>query len=262
MPGRRSPEEEWLNEPEREGFPEDETRSPFEGDIPPWGQQGYEGVFPMAGKVFYVTAYIGARPEKLSRSPSEIPSPSPSPALGGALPVRDVGMSPGLSFGTDYMFWPFAAIPVRHEDLEKTGQIVDYLAALIAELGVFGKILFEKTYPSSNEVRLENGRWFPVEFEQAREYGGVLFVNAYNVNRLYGGAEEGGWWYDTGDPVASVPIREEDPAADMEWKDYLKEKAGWSSKHDRHSVLGHDDFSIQVDEFFGRPFPEETPHYE
>jgi hypothetical protein len=258
MPGRRSPEEEWLNEPEREGFPEDETRSPFEGDIPPWGQKGYEGVFPMAGKVFYVTAYLLLGPEKLSRSPV----PEKSPVLGDAHSVIDVGEIPPGQFGTELIYYPFAAIPVRHEDLDKTGQIVDYLKALISELGVYGKILFEKSYPSSNEVRLENGRWFPVELEQAREYGGVLFVNAYNVNRLYGGAEEGGWWYDTGDPVASVPVREEDPAADMEWKDYLKEKAGWSSKHDRSSVLGHDDFSIQVDEFFGRPFPEETPHYE
>lgn len=34
----------------------------------------------------------------------------------------------------------------------------------------------------------------------------VLYVNVYRVTRHYGGPEEGGWWYDAGEPLASVPI--------------------------------------------------------
>lgn len=34
-----------------------------------------------------------------------------------------------------------------------------------------------------------------------------LYVNAYAVTRHYGGPEEGGWWYNAGQPLASVPIR-------------------------------------------------------
>lgn len=254
------PEEEWLNEPEREGFPADETRSPLEGDIPPWGQRGYEPVFPMEGKVFYVTAYVGSGPQKISRTPA----PAKSPVLGAARPVKDVGSIPaGMQFGSDFMFHPFAAIPVRKEDFSQSASVVDYLVALIEELGAFGKILMEHSFPDTKikEVRLSNGRWFPVNMEPLL-YGGITYLNAYNVNRLYGGPQEGGWWFDAGDPVASVPLREEDAVTELEWDAYLRAKVGWTSQHDRYSVLGHDEFEIRHEDIFARPFPEEPPRYE
>jgi len=34
----------------------------------------------------------------------------------------------------------------------------------------------------------------------------MLYLNAYAVVPAYGGAEEGGWWYDSGIPIASIPI--------------------------------------------------------
>lgn len=255
-----TPEEEWLDLPERQEGPKDSTRSPFEGDIPPWAQTGYAGVFPLAGKVFYVTAYVGSGREKLKRSPA----PSKSPVLGAARPVKDVGQMPaGKQFGTQFMFYPLAAIPVRYEDFYETGPVFKYLEELIAELGVFGKILLEPSFPdpAAREVRLNTGRWFPVDMK-APMYGGITYLNAYSVNRLYGGAEEGGWWYDTGIPVASVPLREEDPAAGVEWSKYLTEKAGWTSQHDRGSILGHDDFAIYPEDQFAAPFPTETPRYQ
>ena len=176
--------------------------------------------------------------------------------------MRDVGAVPeGVQFGSDFMYYPLAAIPVRNEDREEAGPVVDYLAALISELGVFGKILLEPRFPSGKEVRTTGGRWFPVE-PSARDYGGIDFLNAYVINRLYGGPQEGGWWFDTGVPIASVPLRSEDPAAMLEWKDYLEKKVSWTSQYDRHSVLGHDDYGIRVEDFFARDFPEETPHYE
>lgn len=254
------PEEEWLNEPEREGFPADETRSPEEGDIPPWGQRGYEPVFPMRAKVFYITAYIGSGPQKISRKPA----PAKSPVMGAARPVKDVGSAPtGVQFGSRFMYHPFAAIPVRKEDFAESGPVVDYLASLIEELGAFGKIIMEHTFPSqaAQEVRLSNGRWFPVDMTGVL-YGGITYLNAYNVNRFYGGPQEGGWWFDAGEPVASVPLREEDPAATVEWGAYLSEKVGWTSQYDRYSVLGHDEFEIRPDDYFARPFPEETPRYQ
>ena len=254
------PEEEWLNEPEREGFPPDETRSPFEGDIPPWAQRGYKGQIPMRGKIFYITAYVGSGPERLKR----VIKPSLTPVLGAARPVKDVGQMPaGVQFGSEFMFFPFAAIPARREDLAEIGPVVAYLEGLIEELGAFGKILLEESFPSvdQTEVRLQNGRWFPVSME-SRLFGGISYLNAYNVNRLYGGPEEGGWWFDAGDPVASVPLREEDAVTQMEWEGYLKEKVAWSSKYDRGSVLGHDDFEIRHEDQFAAPFPTETPRYE
>jgi hypothetical protein len=35
----------------------------------------------------------------------------------------------------------------------------------------------------------------------------LLFLNVYAVSRHYGGREEGGWWYNRGEPLASVPLR-------------------------------------------------------
>lgn len=35
----------------------------------------------------------------------------------------------------------------------------------------------------------------------------MLYVNVYHVSQLYGGAEEGGWYYDAGEPVASIPVK-------------------------------------------------------
>lgn len=34
----------------------------------------------------------------------------------------------------------------------------------------------------------------------------VLYANAYHTDRLYGGPEEGGWYYDVGSPVMSLPF--------------------------------------------------------
>jgi hypothetical protein len=34
----------------------------------------------------------------------------------------------------------------------------------------------------------------------------LVYLNAYEVTRHYGGPEEGGWWYDHREPVASIPI--------------------------------------------------------
>ncbi len=34
----------------------------------------------------------------------------------------------------------------------------------------------------------------------------LLHLNLYVVTRHYGGSEEGGWWYDTGEPLASIPF--------------------------------------------------------
>lgn len=34
----------------------------------------------------------------------------------------------------------------------------------------------------------------------------LMYVNAYEVTRHYGGPEEGGWWYNHLQPLASIPV--------------------------------------------------------
>jgi hypothetical protein len=37
----------------------------------------------------------------------------------------------------------------------------------------------------------------------------MLYLNAYRVSRAFGGREEGGWYFDAGEPIASIPIKTE-----------------------------------------------------
>jgi hypothetical protein len=34
----------------------------------------------------------------------------------------------------------------------------------------------------------------------------MMYVNVYLVGRMYGGREEGGWYYDVGTPMAAIPV--------------------------------------------------------
>jgi len=35
----------------------------------------------------------------------------------------------------------------------------------------------------------------------------ILYVNVYRVTRHFGGPEEGGWYYNAGEPLASIPFK-------------------------------------------------------
>jgi len=96
----------------------------------------------------------------------------------------------------------------------------------------------------------------------------IRYINVYHVSRSYGGPEEGGWWYDEGDPIASVPftnalegdrIREQLTAKFKDPIEYAK-KMGW--RRGRFSVIGDTDVEIYNEDHFAKAFPEVTPHYE
>lgn len=90
------------------------------------------------------------------------------------------------------------------------------------------------------------------------------WVTAYEVDRCYGGPEEGGWWYDTGRVLESVPVDLNDDAAVDGAKVALREKFGPQYQGARHrsSVIGEPNLEIYVEEHAPRDFPQETPHYE
>lgn len=90
----------------------------------------------------------------------------------------------------------------------------------------------------------------------------MKYVNAYLVERNYGGPEEGGWWYDSGTPIASVPV-ENDQEADKV-KLMLQElfEGHYPTKKTRHSVNGGEDLEIVHEEHFAVAYPTERPHYE
>lgn len=119
----------------------------------------------------------------------------------------------------------------------------------------------------------------------------TVYMNAYHVDRAYGGPEEGGWWYNRGEPLASIPIpakaipaddcdtdtSEEgnkcaescnctkliaaDPAQEEKVRaDLLAQFAHLN--HRRIGDLGGSEVQIYTEDHFARYFPQERPHYE
>lgn len=88
---------------------------------------------------------------------------------------------------------------------------------------------------------------------------GYQFVNVYEMDREYGGPEEGGWYFDTGRLVASVQVPESFVESTIK---RLEETYPNTGK--RYSVIysGSGDYSIMVENEPGKDFPEVTPHYE
>lgn len=86
------------------------------------------------------------------------------------------------------------------------------------------------------------------------------WVNVYEVGQGYGGPEEGGWWFATGDLKATVPCGTYDKAQATR-KLVL---VAWENESDRptHSVLySGGNYEVTVQDREGRSYPEHQPHY-
>jgi hypothetical protein len=88
----------------------------------------------------------------------------------------------------------------------------------------------------------------------------VRFVNVYLADRAYGGPEEGGWWYDTGELVECypVPTREAEAlAAALRFGKFSNE-----GRRPKSSVLSEGVYEIRVEKRPGHDYPTVRPHYE
>ncbi len=105
----------------------------------------------------------------------------------------------------------------------------------------------------------------------------VAFINVYEVDRCYGGSEEGGWWYDAGEPVAIHPVigfsRDQcidyaHATKDYDWPPpvqalWERVEAEWQSHGNANSVVYRGgDFRVRLQDHPGRSYPEYAPHYE
>lgn len=84
------------------------------------------------------------------------------------------------------------------------------------------------------------------------------FVNVYDADRAYGGPEEGGWYYDTGEPVSSMRFETYNEA--VAFKESIRHRFPRTGK--RGNYHGGEDYDIVIEDKFAEPFPEETPRYE
>lgn len=88
----------------------------------------------------------------------------------------------------------------------------------------------------------------------------TLWVNVYKVTRHYGGPEEGGWWYNAGEPIHTESCDTEAEAESMKAR---LEQLYADQKHGNiYSVNGGVDIDVYVEGHEGKPWPETIPHYE
>ncbi len=99
-----------------------------------------------------------------------------------------------------------------------------------------------------------------------------IVVSIYEVNKAYGGPEEGGWWYTYGTPYIDLAwmakvfrVEEEQEAREYQAKldEVCKVVNREEKRHPPSSVRCDGWLTTQLD--FGhwpKDFPEERPHYE
>lgn len=88
-----------------------------------------------------------------------------------------------------------------------------------------------------------------------------VFVNVHEIDRAYGGPEEGGWWYDCGTAKESVLVSGLAQAREV-WR-RLRDKWADEDGADVGSVVYSGGvYSVGVDRKPARDYPEVRPHYE
>jgi hypothetical protein len=93
-------------------------------------------------------------------------------------------------------------------------------------------------------VTLKPVRWWAVVWE---------------IDRAYGGPEEGGWWFDTGTLVVKVPCVSSQEAENV--ADKLRERYAYNGSSSS-VVYNGGDYSVGVSKNEpGEYFPEHRPHY-
>lgn len=115
-----------------------------------------------------------------------------------------------------------------------------------------------------------NGESVPVGWEEwtdeeivflAANPAGLSYVNIYQLDRVCGGPEEGGWWFDTGTVELSIVCDSEESA--QERAEMLREV--FENHGNRYSVIYYrkpSDYDVDIDDKPGADWPVESPRYE
>jgi hypothetical protein len=110
--------------------------------------------------------------------------------------------------------------------------------------------------------------------QTAEKRPGLYWVAIYDVNKLFGGPEEGGWWYTAGELVTDPEVyeetlpmafREEDRAKTYRDKMELRAKVQnkLEGRRDIGSVISTGQYFAEIHEGSLPAFyPERKPHYE
>ena len=108
-------------------------------------------------------------------------------------------------------------------------------------------------------VKMRDGEYTPlVEF-----FGHtVVYVNTHLVDRACGGAEEGGWWFDYGEPVESIRTPASDAARVYAEAMKRADQENGQRRSDTSSVISEGRYEVSIETHYATGFPTEAPHYE
>jgi len=86
------------------------------------------------------------------------------------------------------------------------------------------------------------------------------YINVYELDRKYGGPEEGGWWFTTGTPAGTEVAFTMEDAVEIRAK-IMSELV--MPRHRLGSVrYAGGEFTVLIEEHSAKKFPEQWPHYE
>jgi hypothetical protein len=86
------------------------------------------------------------------------------------------------------------------------------------------------------------------------------YVNVYEVGQSYGGPEEGGWWFSTGDPLTEECLIFDTREGAEAGANLLRE--AFPSTGKQYSVNGGEDYAVMIEDRPARAWPTVRPHYE
>ena len=87
-----------------------------------------------------------------------------------------------------------------------------------------------------------------------------FFVNVYLIDRAYGGPEEGGWWFQTGQLIRMIPCRERD--VERLQRRVRRVVEAWNEgRRPISSVLSTGVYAMEISEEPGADYPTEQPYY-
>ncbi len=87
----------------------------------------------------------------------------------------------------------------------------------------------------------------------------MKFVNVYEIDRRWGGPEEGGWWYNNYNCIETQEVPEEKAEEVVE---QLEEKYKDRIYGDIYSVLGGRDIAVYIEDERAESETKERPYYE
>lgn len=94
-----------------------------------------------------------------------------------------------------------------------------------------------------------------------------IYINVYELDSLYGGPEEGDWWYDTGWPVVSLKVAASDHAVTLQdvvagLREVYPDNGNRRSTVYRQVPDKGPDYAIRIEGHPAKKWPEERPRYE